>query len=92
MEREGAGGGATAIDTDRRFVRVRSLRPDGFVEFEFALGEPELFVELVLPPDAFDEFCAANKVQFLPPDDDGEEPPRDDWAWRLADAREIRFR
>lgn len=81
----------TAIDTDRRFVRVRALRPDGFVEFEFALGEPGLFVELVLRPEAFDEFCATNQVRFLPPDDDGDEPP-DDWAWRLADAREKRFR
>lgn len=79
------------IDTSRRFVRVRTLRPDGFVEFEFAMGEPELFVELVLRPEAFDEFCTANKVQFLPADADANEP-ESDWDWRLADARETRFR
>lgn len=88
-------GEPTTIDTGRRFVRVRQLRDDGFIEFEFALGEPELFVELVLRPDAFDAFCAENRVQFLPPDadepEDGKAPP-EDWAWRLADAREKRFR
>lgn len=81
-----------AIDTGKRFVRVRNLRDDGFVEFDFAMGEPELFVELMLRPEAFDEFCAANKVRFLPPEGEGKGEPDDDWAWRLADVRENRFR
>ncbi|PWR23173.1 phenol hydroxylase subunit [Zavarzinia compransoris] len=80
------------IDTGKRYVRVRNLRDDGFVEFDFAMGEPELFVELVLRPEAFDEFCAANKVRFLSPEGEGEGDRENDWAWRLADARETRFR
>jgi phenol hydroxylase P0 protein len=35
------------------------------VAFEFAIGWPELAVELLLPAPAFDEFCAANGVQRL---------------------------
>ena len=52
-------------DTTRRFVRVTEARADGLVAFEFAIGWPELSVELLLPAPAFEEFCAANKVQRL---------------------------
>jgi phenol hydroxylase P0 protein len=48
-----------------KFVKVTDLRSDGFVEFEFAIGEPELFVELILPAAMFDEFCRVNSVIFL---------------------------
>lgn len=54
-----------AVDTSLRFVRVTERRPDGLVAFEFAIGWPELAVELLLPAAAFDEFCAANGVQRL---------------------------
>jgi len=82
------------FDVQKKFVRVVELRPDGFVEFEFAVGEPELYVEMVLPPTAFDDFCAANRVTFL----DG--PTRlvvgqvqaNDWNWSLRDATHQRFK
>ena len=48
-----------------KFVKVTELRSDGFVEFEFAIGEPELFVDLILPAAMFDEFCQVNRVIFL---------------------------
>jgi phenol/toluene 2-monooxygenase (NADH) P0/A0 len=54
-----------AVDTTQRFVRVIERRPDGLVAFEFAIGWPELAVELMLPVAAFDMFCAANRVQRL---------------------------
>ena len=41
----------------QRFVRVIGVNSQGFVEFEFAVGSPELCVELMLPPAAFEEFC-----------------------------------
>ncbi len=81
---------AAILDTTRRFVRLQREREDGFVEFDFAIGEPELFVELVLRREAFAEFCATNEVELLPAQEAGGET--DDWAWRLADARDIRFR
>ena len=73
-----------SLDTTRRFVRFSSERPNGFVEFEFAIGEPEVFVEMLLSPAAFTEFCATNQVDMLPPRDPDAVP--DDWDWRLADA------
>jgi phenol hydroxylase P0 protein len=48
-----------------RFVRFRETRTDGFVEFVFSIGDPELGVEMILPRLAFDEFCKANQVHFL---------------------------
>jgi len=54
-----------AVDTSRRFVRVTECRADGLVAFEFAIGWPELSVELLLPAAAFAEFCARNQVQRL---------------------------
>lgn len=50
------------IDLDRKFVRLIERRPDGFVEFEFAIGEPELFAEMLLPAEAYEAFCTANAV------------------------------
>lgn len=48
-----------------KWVRVTRRRPDGFVEFDFAIGDPDLCVDLILPAAAFDEFCAVNRVQHL---------------------------
>lgn len=45
-----------------KFVRVRHMRPNGLIEFDFAIGAPEIFVELIMPNAAFDEFCATNSV------------------------------
>jgi phenol hydroxylase P0 protein len=78
------------FDPRRKFVRVVELRPDGFVEFEFAIGEPELFVEMILPARAFDDFCAHNAVTFL-----GEQRAQagdPGWDWRLHDATHKRLR
>ena len=47
------------------WVRVTNRRPDGFVEFDFAIDDPELSVDLILPAQAFVEFCNANRVQHL---------------------------
>ena len=45
-----------------KFVRIRHIRPNGLVEFDFAIGAPEIFVELIMPQFAFDEFCETNAV------------------------------
>lgn len=64
-----------ASDPCRKFVRVTGLNPRGFVEFEFAIGGPEMFVELTLPIDAFDAFCTTQNVVRL--DDSGSDFHRD---------------
>lgn len=54
------------VDTTLRYVRVIEEGAGGMVAFEFAIGWPELAVELLLPGPAFAAFCAANKVRRLP--------------------------
>nr|CAC38005.1 hypothetical protein [Pseudomonas sp. OX1] len=48
-----------------RYIRVRSEPGDKFVEFDFAIALPELFVELVLPHEAFEIFCKHNNVVHM---------------------------
>ena len=67
------------FDAMRRYVRVCEQRPDGFIEFEFAIGDPALCVELMLPEAAFHEFCLANDVILLEP----AVPGLGDWVARL---------
>lgn len=50
------------------FVRLLGTKRDEFVEFEFAIDDPELSVELVMPFDEFMEFCGRYSVSFLEPD------------------------
>lgn len=70
------------FDSARKYVRVCRQRPDGFVEFEFAIGDPELCVELMLPAGSFHEFCLANQVIVLEPAAEEE----GDWVRRLNEA------
>lgn len=65
---------------DRRYVRVRKTRANGIVEFDFAIGAPEIFVELLMPAEAFARFCADNAVIDLT----GTAPDADDFDARLA--------
>ena len=71
--------GQAAFDPGVCFVRLRKVRDDGFVEFDFAIGEPDLSVELILPSAAFHEFCRTNRVTHIAPVEGvvsvGEPPP-----------------
>lgn len=79
------------LDTTRRFVRFCGERGNGFIEFEFAIGEPEVFAEMILDRNAFFEFCQANRVEMLPPAvDSGLDIS--DWDWRISDATKTRFK
>ena len=69
----------SGFDANRRYVRVCERRADGFVEFEFAIGDPALCVELMLKEDDFHTFCLANDVIVLGDADAGQ----GDWAARL---------
>lgn len=53
------------FDVSRHYVRFRELRDDGYVLFDFAIGDPELAVELVLPLVAYQTFCRERKVSYL---------------------------
>jgi phenol hydroxylase P0 protein len=65
------------VDVTRRFVRITARQHD-IVEFDFAIGWPELSVELVLPRAAFDDFCARNQVIFLDENPLAANPPTDE--------------
>ena len=58
----------TVCDLSRKFVRVLRERPDGLVAFEFAIGWPDLAVELAMPRPMFEEFCRRQQVERLPDD------------------------
>lgn len=83
------------FDITRKFVRVMRTLPNGLIEFEFAVGDPDVAVELVMPKAAFDEFCAANHVEVLtaakaaPVDADAADA---DFQWNLHQATHQRFR
>ncbi|HQQ68803.1 MAG TPA: phenol hydroxylase subunit [Alicycliphilus sp.] len=79
------------FDLSRRYVRVTNVRPEGLIEFEFAIGEPDLVVEMILTREALQEFCAANAAITLPPKEDSNIEPSD-WDWRMKDATHTRFK
>ena len=51
-----------SADELTRYVRIRRRVDNKFVEFDFAIGDPSLYVELVLPNAAFEAFCRHNDV------------------------------
>ncbi|TXL70249.1 hypothetical protein FHP25_35555 [Vineibacter terrae] len=58
--------GKPSFDPRQCFVRVTQVRADGFIEFEFAVGDPLLSVDLILPAAAYREFCATNGAVQIP--------------------------
>ncbi|MGD9600938.1 MAG: phenol hydroxylase subunit [Gammaproteobacteria bacterium] len=53
------------VDAQTRFVRITGEARGGFVEFQFSIGDPTLYLEMILPRAAFEEFCAAQRVVHL---------------------------
>lgn len=82
------------FNTERKFVRVMRTLPNGMIEFVFAIGDLDTAVELIMPKEAFDEFCAKNAVEFVVE----EQAPVDaeaadaDFHWDLHQATHQRFR
>ena len=80
----------TTMDLSRKFVRLVERRKDGLVEFEFSIGDPELYAEMLLPEHAYEEFCRINAVTVL----DGErvETEQDSGlGWSLHEANARRY-
>lgn len=80
------------LDVTHKFVRLIERREDGFVEFEFAIGEPELYAEMLLPADAYEDFCQANHVAFLEPRVEAAKTDDSGLDWNLHQATHQRFR
>ncbi|WP_246475480.1 phenol hydroxylase subunit [Diaphorobacter ruginosibacter] len=52
-------------DLSCRSVRIQRRRDNGFVEFEFSVGWPELVVELTMKESDFQSFCKEQQVNPL---------------------------
>lgn len=65
------------------FVRLRNRRPDGFIEFDFSIGDPELAVDLILPEAAYEEFCRVNRVRLLT-EEQGAQIDAEQAKWRYG--------
>jgi phenol/toluene 2-monooxygenase (NADH) P0/A0 len=70
----------TALNAGTRYVRITHHRR-GFVEFQFSIGDPTLYLEMILPQAAFDEFCITNKAVRLS-HEQGSMVDRDRRKWR----------
>ena len=82
-------GDESMFDMRRRYVRLVRERDTGLVEFEFAIGEPQVFVEMAMERPAFDAFCRDQGV--TPTQGALAEAERDtaerQWEWTLRQAR-----
>ncbi|NLY65881.1 MAG: phenol hydroxylase [Alcaligenaceae bacterium] len=56
---------ASHEDLSRRSVHILSRRDNGYIEFEFSIGWPELALELVLSEKDFQQFCKTHAVVLL---------------------------
>ena len=52
----------------QRYVRVTKVVNEKYVEFEFAIDDPTINVELVLPFEHFKTFCEMNAATHLTPE------------------------
>jgi phenol hydroxylase P0 protein len=48
-----------------RFVRVTNPDHRGFVEFNFSIGDPAIYLEMILDQRAFENFCKEQNAVFL---------------------------
>ena len=53
-----------AMDVSKRFVRVLGHRR-GLIEFSFAIGDPDVCVDLLMTPPDFQAFCRDQGAQML---------------------------
>ncbi len=81
-----------ALSGQRTYVCVRERHDNGLIEFLFAVGEPDLCVELVMPEAAFEDFCERNRVEFVDRMTSSGPEETSDFAWDLHQARNVRFR
>lgn len=64
-------------------VRILGVRSAKFIEFEYPLDDGLLAIELILPLEAFEEFCRARDADVLPPDPETAETI-ERMAWRAG--------
>lgn len=77
-----------AFNPHNKFVRIIDTHANGLIEFEFAVGEPGLFVEMLMGQAQFEDFCALHGVTPTQgPLQDETDPGAHEWDWSLHAAR-----
>ncbi len=74
---------AMNTDGNRYFVRITAVRNKKFVEFNFSINEPEMFVELTLPFEHYKIFCKKYNVETLTPAQEAQ-VDADSLKWRYG--------
>jgi len=67
-----------------RYVRITNSDHRGYVEFQFSIGDPSMYLEMTLPPPAFEEFCREHQVRVLS-DEEGARVDAKERRWRFGD-------
>lgn len=81
------------VDLKQKYVRVTNIKDDKYVEFDFGIDDPEIFVELVLPFEMFETFCENNKVTLLPPEDNANSTDEyERMMWRIGNVGNTAFK
>ena len=74
------------VNLKNKYVRVTGVRNDKFIEFDFSIDDPEIFVELVLPTEMFQTFCTNNNVKFMQAEANTQ-AESDRMQWRIGDVK-----
>jgi phenol/toluene 2-monooxygenase (NADH) P0/A0 len=75
---------ALGTNEPKRFVRVTDRDHRGFVEFQFSIGDPGLYLEMTLPRPAFEEFCNEHQVRLLSKEE-GRQVDANERRWRFGE-------
>jgi len=67
----------------QRYVRVTKILHNKYVEFDFAIDDPTINVELVLPFEHFRTFCENNGVLHMSPEQEAS-VEYDKLKWRFG--------
>lgn len=76
--------GAGDTSSKQSYVRVTKIDNRGYVEFQFSIGDPNLYLEMALPRMAFDEFCETQQAQHLT-QEQGRLVDQTELKWRYGD-------
>ena len=76
------------MKTQTRYVHVTSRDRPGLVEFNFSIDDPTLYLEMILPVRAFEDFCQSNQVMYLT-DEQAEAVAKQQEKWRYGEADNV---
>ena len=72
---------------NQTYVRVTKIDNRGFVEFQFSVGDQNLYLEMALPRAAFDEFCSTQQSRHLTAEEE-RAVDQTELKWRFGDFAE----